>query len=279
MSWPVHPAADLFPVAGPEDFARLADDIRSRGLVEPVTLWRDESGGDVLLDGRNRVRACELIGAPIRTRRYDGDDPVSYSISQNLMRRHLTPSQCAAVALASVPLLKAEASDRQRRLGRELGGRPLASIEAKGPDQGKRSGKATAEAAALFGVSRATVERMERVERERPDLVERVAGGEVSVNAAYEAVKTGGEPLALGAGRRNDKRKPFPLDRFVSEMLGAIGAVNDWIKTEDLSSFSAEQIGRWAADLRRARPAITKMIRHLEGNLTNEECDSDDQSE
>lgn len=68
------------------------NDIREQGLRDPATVL-----DGMLLDGRNRQRACLLVDVPLRTVDYTGDDPLAYIISTNLERRHLNPSQLAMV--------------------------------------------------------------------------------------------------------------------------------------------------------------------------------------
>lgn len=92
--FPVHPAAELFPLMQGADFDAFVEDIRVSGQQEPVVLDADGR----LLDGRNRARACTSLGLRITTRRYDGDDPMQFVISHNLHRRHLTDSQRAMIA-------------------------------------------------------------------------------------------------------------------------------------------------------------------------------------
>lgn len=104
-----HPAADLFPMMTVDELDSLADNIRDHGLIEPVWLYDDPDMGKVVLDGRNRLRACEMAGVQPATRMYNGDDPIGFAISQNLTRRHLTAGQKAAVANDSLPLYEAEA--------------------------------------------------------------------------------------------------------------------------------------------------------------------------
>lgn len=112
-SYPVHPAAELFPLLADDELADLAEDIRTHGLVEPVWLYDDPELGTVLLDGRNRARACEIADVPLRLRKYSGDDPITFSISQNMKRRHLTVGQKAAVGYAALPLYEEEARRRK----------------------------------------------------------------------------------------------------------------------------------------------------------------------
>ncbi len=66
-AWTVHPYALLFPLLDDVEFARLVANIRENGLIEAI--WLDRDGR--ILDGRNRLRACEAAGvsrdsAPMR---------------------------------------------------------------------------------------------------------------------------------------------------------------------------------------------------------------------
>jgi len=85
----------------------LAADIKANGLQQPIAVYfvKDAEGHDreLVLDGRNRELACELAGVDpdyveIKT------DPIAYVLSQNLHRRHLSPSQVAMVVAAAKKL-------------------------------------------------------------------------------------------------------------------------------------------------------------------------------
>lgn len=105
----MHPAAELFPLLGDDELRELADDVKAHGLHEAVWLYRDPERGAMLLDGRNRWRACEMAGAECRTRYYDGGDPIAFSLSLNLKRRHLTPGQRDFLAVSVERLYAATA--------------------------------------------------------------------------------------------------------------------------------------------------------------------------
>jgi hypothetical protein len=70
------------------EFDQLVTDIKKHGLREPITTYKG-----LILDGRNRQAACGLAGVTPHYREYKGDDPVSFVISANLHRRHLTSAQ------------------------------------------------------------------------------------------------------------------------------------------------------------------------------------------
>lgn len=93
----VHPVADLFPMLPDEELRELAEDIKENGLIFPIVLDGDQQ----LIDGRNRLRACELAGVEPAFTSLNGHDPIAYIISTNVNRRHLNKGQQAmAVAMA-----------------------------------------------------------------------------------------------------------------------------------------------------------------------------------
>lgn len=96
---PVHPLADLFPMLPEDELADLAEDIKVNGLLHPIMLDRP---GKVLVDGRNRLRACEIAGVDPRFDHLpEGVRPADYIASVNLARRHMTVGQ-RAMALAMI---------------------------------------------------------------------------------------------------------------------------------------------------------------------------------
>lgn len=89
-----HPAADLFPMMADDDLQALADDIREHGLRQPIV--RDSDG--LIVDGRNRLLACELAGVEPEFATCNGADPVALVVSLNVKRRNLTKQQRAVIA-------------------------------------------------------------------------------------------------------------------------------------------------------------------------------------
>ena len=93
-----HPAADAFRLLDDDGTQALADDILRHGQLVPVVLQKRE-GGDLVVDGRCRLLACELVDITPRVGYLRPDeDPVEYVISTNLVRRHESPSLRALAA-------------------------------------------------------------------------------------------------------------------------------------------------------------------------------------
>ena len=73
MPIPYHPLAELFPLMEGAAFEELVADIKANGLVHPLTVC-----DGMLLDGRNRLRACEEAGVPATYELYAGPDPLGF---------------------------------------------------------------------------------------------------------------------------------------------------------------------------------------------------------
>ncbi len=89
-----HPLANIFPLLEGEDFDQLVASVKaSSGPREPIVIH-----DGMILDGRNRARACEAAGVTPFFKPFEGDDPVAYVVDLNLKRRHLNDDQRRMVA-------------------------------------------------------------------------------------------------------------------------------------------------------------------------------------
>jgi ParB-like chromosome segregation protein Spo0J len=155
----IHPLALAFPAYGKEDFEKLINDIRNYGLRQPITLFEGK-----VLDGRNRVEAMKKAGkATIPAVPFEGtfDEARAYVVSLNMVRRHLTTSQRAAIAA------------------------DLATLS-RGGDRSKpqNCGLPTKTAAEQLKVSKRSVETAKAIKKADPALAEEVKQGKTKLSTA-----------------------------------------------------------------------------------------------
>jgi hypothetical protein len=77
----------------------LADDIKQHGLLHPIVLDAD----GVLVDGRNRLRACEIAEVEPQFTSLNGHDPTAFIMSANVARRQMTKGAIAMVVAVAYP--------------------------------------------------------------------------------------------------------------------------------------------------------------------------------
>lgn len=204
---PVHPAAELFPMMSESEFAQLVDDMRENGQHEPIVYWRQQ-----LLDGRNRLRACKLIGIqPDTCEINDDDDPYQWVISANLHRRHLTESQRAMVAARLQELYRPEAEERQKA-SLKKGDSP---VPVNLPERGL--GDSRDRAAAALNVSPKSVSDAAAVIKSgSEELIAAVNGNAVTVSRAAKAARSGatGDALLKAATNKPAKKTTTPFEHL-----------------------------------------------------------------
>ena len=92
----IHPTAALFPMLEGEDMQELTESIKTGGLHNAIIV-----DGDELIDGRNRLVACELANVEPRFIEWlevgSNITKSSWILAQNVTRRHLTPDQRTAI--------------------------------------------------------------------------------------------------------------------------------------------------------------------------------------
>jgi hypothetical protein len=257
-----HPAAELFPLMSESELDDLITDIQANGQQFPIVALDGQ-----LLDGRNRWLACEHLGLTPKVEQYDGHDPVTFVISANLKRRHLTQTQKAEIALKAIPLYEQEAKERQRNHGGTAPGRKAETLSTSMGEVLKSDlrghGKAVVQAARAADVSPSYVETAKRIARQAPDLHERVLSGEFSLAVAEQQLKQrlreqGKEPVV----RRKRKQNRYVLQGAKSE--AAIAQLDAEAERQTRAAVAydvVERLGRCPyepADVAAAIPALQR---------------------
>lgn len=158
-----HEYANLFPMIPQDELKILADDIKQNGLVNPIVLLNNK-----IIDGRNRYEACKLVNIIPKYITLSLDvDPLTYVISTNLKRRHLTIGQKADIAatLANMKHGGNRKSDQEPNLALDI------SIE---------------QAAKIMGVSTGSVKAAREVQVKYPERRKEIQQGKNTVNAVVK---------------------------------------------------------------------------------------------
>lgn len=159
-----HEYASIFPMATDDELREMANDIEKRGQLNAIITLDGK-----VLDGRNRLRACEMVNAVPHFVEYTGIDPLGDVLSWNLHRRQLTSSQRAIVATKLATMKQGARNDLE----------PYANLRNVSQEQASKS----------LGVSTRLVQQAKVIERESPELAKEVEAGRITISAAHEQIK------------------------------------------------------------------------------------------
>jgi hypothetical protein len=200
---PFHPIANAFPMLDRTELEGLVASIKANGLQEPIVLYQG-----AILDGRNRLKACEIAGVQPRFSQFDDTkmSAVEFVLAMNLHRRHLSLGQ-RAVAAAEMITTRHGAHQTPNDV----------SVD---------------KAATLWGVSPRAVDRAAFVRKNtqaEPKIVAQVKSGKMELGRALMLAKKTAEeqreaPDVKFAGSKSNP-KPRPAARPVT--VPALRALTD----------------------------------------------------
>jgi len=192
MTREFHEAANIFPMLPDDELQSLAEDIKTNGLQVPIELLDDK-----IIDGRNRYRACQIVGVTPKMVKVYTEDPIAYVMTVNLHRRHLTPSQRAMAAARAREKYDQQAKDRQEAT-QITGGKPpvVETLPPPGREAENRDfGKSRDQAGKIACVSGRTVDKASKVLAEAPaETVKAVTDGKMTVTAAVRGLEKAKAP-------------------------------------------------------------------------------------
>jgi N6-adenosine-specific RNA methylase IME4 len=211
------------------EFNELVNDIQKNGQQEPIWLYEGK-----IIDGRNRYRACQELNIEPITKDWVGNGSlVSFVISLNLHRRHLTSSQKAAIATEIEPILAKEAKKRQ---GKRTDLKPNISQKIEQSQEVKlnqgnniNKNKATEQAAKLIQTNRQYVSDAKKIKEKAPEVFKEVKSGNINIpdakriiNLPEEKQKEVVEKVVTGKAKnireatrqvKNENLKPIELPK------------------------------------------------------------------
>lgn len=222
----LHPLCTLFPRITGAEFEALKDDILTHGLREPIVVH-----AGFILDGGNRYRACVEAGVEPTFKDFAGGNPVSFVLSANLHRRHLSAGQQAAIVASAQDWSRAQSVGGDRRSD-QAATLPLDSV---------------ADRAAQSGASDRTQRMADKVAKASPDLAKQVAHGEISLPKAVAQIE--GKPAkAKPAPPANDEADDDQPD-LAAELEAAdkeIRRLNQLVETLSAGNDLAQQVAEWS---------------------------------
>src|SRR5262249_12201740 len=202
-----HPAAACFPLQTADAFAHLLQSMRQHGYdpLHPLVLCEG-----LILDRRHRYRACQELGLEPTVTTYTGN-PYEKAWRDNGARRDLAAGQKAAIRLklelasnqwqagrrarqGTANAQRRAAAQRQPRQTLASGkqgfaGRSSRDERPQKPTAGVEPAPAHTRLAAAAGVSPKTAERALGLAKQAPELLDQVAAGTLTLNAATHQVK------------------------------------------------------------------------------------------
>ena len=226
-----HPVADAFPMMDAKRFDEHLKDMFEHGQRVPIVLC-----DGMILDGRNRYRACQKLGMKPKTETFTGD-PWNFAWSLNGARRDLAEMQRAAIKLkcdrgsdewagknaeaqkaidAEANRKRSEAAKAQPRT--ETGFAENEQVVVHNEPQPENRHKGRAARAKQASVSTATQARVEALANNRPDLLDMVASGKITGTEAMRQMKK--DQVA-------EKIEDLPADKFTVIYADPPWAYND----------------------------------------------------
>jgi len=212
-----HPAAEAFPMMENDRYIELLEDIQTNGQREDITICEG-----MILDGRNRYKACISLGIPYRSRNFTGD-PWAYVWSLNGTRRDLEETQryliwkhCNENSQSwrdEQQRIKDEANQKRSKAAKEqheisnprIG--EVMAVEPKvlPPEKENKTRKVKAEKA---HVGSKAVQNGDFLEKERPDLADKVRTGKMKPAAAIRETKREKLKVELEAKAAQEIQEP-----------------------------------------------------------------------
>lgn len=203
----IHPYAQTFPWIEGTAWEEFKNSISTHGLMHPIKTCRG-----VIIDGRNRNRACQELGIAATFIEVDPDlseeQIRSFIDIENKHRRHMSAGQLAAHGAVLANAVRG-------------GDRDISNPSAEGMEI------TVAQAAELTGSSVASIERAKFVQQNDPQVFEVLKAGELSTSEALEIARASMEQAQSGiaVGERIEAWRTQKNDEFRARKEDAIQTI------------------------------------------------------
>mgnify|MGYP000677028556 CR=1 FL=1 len=160
----LHSLCTIFPKLDQLAFEALRSDIQANGLRNPIVVKNGE-----VIDGQNRLQACNDLGITPRFEEYQGDDLVEFVLAQNLHRRHLSAGQAATIVALAQDWSLAHPSGKISKSLNNQEDTKVAKLPTKGKPLDTQSDRAD-----KSGASKRTQGSADKLVKENPELAKKV---------------------------------------------------------------------------------------------------------
>lgn len=164
---------EAIPPLNTEEYQNLRESLRREGCRDAVLIWNG-----VIVDGHNRYEICKELGIPFNASEtnFDSEDDALLWIMRNqLSRRNLTDVERGRIALKLKESFAAKAKQNQG-MRTDL----LAELPRSEPSNTRKN------LARLAGLGERTLAKIEKVDREAPEIIRNAMGGAIFVNMAAQ---------------------------------------------------------------------------------------------
>jgi len=194
----IHPLCKILPELKPDEYEELKSDIKTNGFHKtlPIVLFEDK-----IIDGRHRYKICNELNVEPVFEKYNGKDAIGY-IASTIKGRQMSTGQRAAVAS---DVANMEAGDNQ--VTKERGILNLGYLVT------------LKDASNIFNVSKAAISSYRKLQKEAPDLAEKVRNNE---NGKF------GNKFSLNSGINQLKER---VDKVERELKNQDNKLKRQIKT------------------------------------------------
>lgn len=246
MAHELHPLCTLFPRLSGAEFDALVADIKANGLRQPIVTHEG-----MILDGGNRYRACIEAGVKPTFQKFTGGNLVSFVLSANLHRRHMSPGQQAAIVASAQDWAKA-------------------NIQGRNKVTGNVAGDTIADRAKQSGASERTQRMADKVAKKSPELARKVAHGEVSLPKAAKSLAP-----SKPAAKPEPKPKPKKGEPTIESLLAENAALKEELhEARDVARNLAHELESYET-VSAGEKAAAKELTRLKGLLATVEATRD----
>ena len=163
----------LIPPLTTEEYKQLEDNCLEEGIREKIILWNN-----YIIDGHNRYNIAKQWNLEFKTesKNFSSEEAVKeWMILNQFGRRNLSNYQRSVLALELEEVFSKKAQERM------LSGNPVLKSE---------QGRTIEKIGKVASVGKDTIAKVKKIQEKAPEEVkEKLATGEVSINAAYKEIK------------------------------------------------------------------------------------------